>query len=89
VACGRTRASTSGYWYWRRRAPLEVTRPNGAVETVPLVDGVGSIQVPEHQRVQLRALNAAGAQVGTGAGPIGESQSTGDQSSPPTVDNWS
>jgi hypothetical protein len=68
---------------------LQATRSDGTAETVPLVAGVGSVHVLENQRVQLVALNAAGAQVGVGTGPMGEGESADALVNPTTIENWS
>jgi hypothetical protein len=55
----------------RAATRLEVVRPGQQVESVPLVDGVGSLQIPKDETVQIRALNSAGTVLGTGTAPLG------------------
>jgi hypothetical protein len=69
---------------------LEVAQVDRAARSVPLSGGVTTIDVPVGQTVQLRALDASGAVVGSGVGPVGED--IAEEHSFPVadvIDNWS
>ena len=73
----------------RTATSLQVGKDGTVTGTVPLHDGVGAATVPVGQTVQLRALNASGAVVGRGTGPIGEQVPAETGQPAAIVDNWS
>jgi hypothetical protein len=81
-----TRAGTRVLVLAPRTATQLRVLPSGP--TVPLADGVGSLVVPDGGTVQVRALDATGAVVGTGSAPSAAAFSDAG-TAPETVDNWS
>lgn len=75
----------------RTAVALEVTATGQPPRSVRLVDGVGSILVPQGQTVRLRALDATGAVVGSGIAPIAGENIPAEVPPPPVpfIDNWS
>ena len=68
---------------------LQVLKDGQLTQSVPLSAGVGSLRVTRGQTVQVRALDAGGAVVGTGTAPMDEQIPEEDpQYIGPVIDDW-
>jgi hypothetical protein len=50
---------------------VDLVRPGRPVESVPLVGGVGAVQIPYGETVTVKAVDSIGTVLGTGTAPLG------------------
>jgi hypothetical protein len=55
---------------------VDLVRPGRPVESVPLVNGVGAVQIPQGETVTVKAVDSIGTVLGTGTAPLSADPAT-------------